>query len=114
MLLGSCDSTIAPTTSLVYVSLTDAGGCPDEFVSGTTYEEGDKVALNNIVYKCRSWPNSAWCSMNGYEPDRVNSGDAWTWLGFCTGTIAPTAAPAFGMCFSPFTYDVSLMIDVIK
>ena len=94
-LLGSCTGTIAPTSSPVYVSLTDAGGCPDEYVLGTTYEEGDKVGLNGIVYQCRSWPNSAWCSIDGYQPDGANSGDAWTRLGYCDGTIAPTSAPAF-------------------
>ena len=86
-LLGSCDGTIAPTSSPVYVSLTDAGGCPDEYVAGSTYEENDKVAVNGIVYKCRAWPNSAWCSMDGYEPDGVNSGDAWTRVGYCDGEL---------------------------
>ncbi|KAL7515088.1 hypothetical protein ACHAXN_013046 [Cyclotella atomus] len=94
-LLGSCSGTIAPTGSPIYVTLTDAGGCPDEYASGTTYEENDKVALKGIVYKCRSWPNSAWCSMAGYEPDVVNSADAWTRQGYCDGTISPTTAPAF-------------------
>jgi hypothetical protein len=94
-LLGSCSGTIAPTGSPVFVSLADAGGCPDEYSADATYEEGDKVAMNNIVYKCRSWPNSAWCSMAGYEPDGANSADAWTRLGYCDGTIAPTSAPAF-------------------
>ena len=84
-LLGSCDGTIAPTTSPNYQSLTDHGGCPDEFASGTTYEEGDKVAVGSIVYQCRSWPNSAWCSMNSYEPGGVNSKEAWNILGYCDG-----------------------------
>jgi hypothetical protein len=84
-LLGSCTGTIAPTSSPNYVSLKDAGGCPDAYATGTTYEEGDKVSVGGIAYKCRSWPNSAWCSMAGYEPDGVNSKDAWTRLGYCDG-----------------------------
>jgi hypothetical protein len=94
-LLGSCDGTIAPTSSPVYVSLTAAGGCPDAFDSDATYEEGDKVEKNGLVYKCRAWPNSAWCSMQNYEPDGEHSGDAWERLGYCDGTIAPTTSPNF-------------------
>lgn len=86
-LLGSCDGTIAPTGSPNFVSLADAGGCPDEYASVGLYEEGDKVTMNNIVYQCRSWPNSAWCKMDGYEPDGVNSQDAWTRIGYCDGKL---------------------------
>ena len=84
-LLGSCDGTIAPTSSPNFQSLADHGGCPDDFASGTAYEEGDKVTVGSIVYQCRSWPNSAWCSMNSYEPGGVNSKEAWTILGYCEG-----------------------------
>ncbi|KAL7518452.1 hypothetical protein ACHAWX_003275 [Stephanocyclus meneghinianus] len=94
-LLGSCTGTIAPSASPVYVSLSNSGGCPDVFSSSATYKEGDKVEINGLVYKCRSWPNSAWCSMRGYEPDGDNSADAWTLLGYCDGSIAPTASPVF-------------------
>eukprot|EP00804_Cyclotella_cryptica_P020912 CCRYP_009250-RA/>CCRYP_009250-RA protein AED:0.06 eAED:0.04 QI:0/0/0/0.75/0.66/0.5/4/0/652 len=93
--LGSCSGTISPTKSPQYVSLTKAGGCPDEFVIGAKYEEGDKVAVNSIVYKCRSWPNAALCSMRGYEPDGLHSADAWTRMGYCEGTILPTSSPFF-------------------
>ena len=84
-LLGSCEGTIAPTSSPNYQSLDDHGGCPDEFASGTTYEEGDKVSVGSIVYQCRPWPNSAWCSMSQYEPGGVNSNEAWNILGYCDG-----------------------------
>ena len=86
-LLGSCDGTIAPSTLPNYQYLADHGGCPDDFASDTTYEEGDKVTVGSIVYKCRSWPNSAWCSMDQYEPGGVNSYEAWTILGYCDGEI---------------------------
>lgn len=94
-LLGSCSGTISPTGSPIFVSLPDVGGCPDKFVSGSIYEEGDKVAVDSVVYKCRSWPNSALCSMNGYEPDGVNSADAWIRLGYCAGELIPTSLHAF-------------------
>lgn len=94
-LLGSCTGTIAPSASPMYVSITSAGGCPDAYDSTATYEESDKVEMNGLVYKCRAWPNSAWCSMDGYEPGSDNSADAWTILGYCDGTISPTASPNF-------------------
>ena len=94
-LLGSCSGTIAPSASPVYVSIPNAGGCPEAFSSSNTYEEGDKVEANGLVYKCRAWPNSAWCNSVGYEPGDDSSADAWEVLGYCEGSIAPTASPNF-------------------
>jgi hypothetical protein len=85
--LGSCDGTIAPTTSPMYVRIADAGGCPEEYSQGESYEEGDKVMKNNIVYKCRSWPNSGWCNNAAYEPGTDIAKDAWDLLGYCDGKI---------------------------
>eukprot|EP00956_Cyclotella_meneghiniana_P044579 scaffold324313_cov119-Cyclotella_meneghiniana.AAC.1 len=34
-------------------------------------------------------------SQQGYEPDGPNYKDAWTVLGYCKGTMAPTASPNF-------------------
>jgi hypothetical protein len=84
-LLGSCTGTIAPTTSPIFKSLMNAGGCPDEYDSSATYEEGDMVTSDDIVYKCRSWPNSAWCNMDIYAPGGVYSEMAWATLGYCEG-----------------------------
>lgn len=86
--LGSCAGTISPTGSPAYVSLTDAGGCPDNFDNGMIYGEGDRVTVNGIVFQCRSWPNSVWCSMPTYEPDGVNSREAWLLMGWCKGELA--------------------------
>ena len=83
--LGSCDGTIAPTTSPNYQYLADHGGCPNDYASGTICEEGDKVTVGSIVYQCRPWPNSGWCKMDQYEPGGVNSNEAWTILGYCDG-----------------------------
>eukprot|EP00956_Cyclotella_meneghiniana_P013155 scaffold18839_cov61-Cyclotella_meneghiniana.AAC.1 len=94
-LLGSCDGTIRPTAAPVYTSLTNHNGCPVEFDASATYEAGDKVEMNGLVYECRSWPNSAHCSQAGFEPDGANYRDAWIVLGFCEGTMAPTTSPNF-------------------
>ena len=84
-LLGSCGGTISPTSSPNYQSLADHGGCPDDYASSMTYEEGDEVTVGSIVYMCRPWPNSEWCSMDQYEPGSVNSKEAWAILGYCEG-----------------------------
>eukprot|EP00956_Cyclotella_meneghiniana_P034465 scaffold105207_cov85-Cyclotella_meneghiniana.AAC.1 len=94
-LLGSCTGTIRPTQAPAFTSLTDHNGCPVEFDASATYEAGDKVELNGLVYQCRTWPNSGWCSQTGYEPDGPNYKDAWTILGYCEGTMAPTKSPSF-------------------
>eukprot|EP00584_Thalassiosira_punctigera_P002647 CAMPEP_0172527200 /NCGR_PEP_ID=MMETSP1067-20121228/1937_1 /TAXON_ID=265564 ORGANISM="Thalassiosira punctigera, Strain Tpunct2005C2" /NCGR_SAMPLE_ID=MMETSP1067 /ASSEMBLY_ACC=CAM_ASM_000444 /LENGTH=652 /DNA_ID=CAMNT_0013310885 /DNA_START=110 /DNA_END=2068 /DNA_ORIENTATION=- len=103
--LGSCNGTMTPTASPNYVSITDVGGCPAEFDSGADYDEGDRVSKDGLVYTCKSWPSSARCSQQGYEPGTSGacSGhacveywkDAWTVTGYCSGTIAPTTAPNF-------------------
>jgi hypothetical protein len=74
-----------PTTSPVFKLLVNAGGCPDEYDPSATYEEGDKVMLDDVTYKCRSWPNSAWCSVDVYAPGGVYSDIAWTTVGYCDG-----------------------------
>jgi hypothetical protein len=86
--LGQCNETAPVADNLSYVSKAnsqDVGGCPDEYVVSTKYEEGDRVVVDGIVYKCRSWPNSAFCSMQGFEPDGIHSAQAWTLLGVCDG-----------------------------
>ncbi|KAL7511485.1 hypothetical protein ACHAXN_008773, partial [Cyclotella atomus] len=114
-LLGSCDGTIAPTSSPVFKFLTNAGGCPDEYDSSATYEEDEIVIMDNIMYKCRSWPNSGWCNVDVYAPGGVYSEIAWAALGYCDGTISPTTAPAFSALKDhngcPNVYDKSRNYD---
>ncbi|KAL3783743.1 hypothetical protein HJC23_004862 [Cyclotella cryptica] len=96
--LGQCNETspvLDNSSSVAKANLKDVGGCPDEYVVSSKYEEGDRVVVEGIVYQCRSWPNSAFCSMHGFEPDGINSAQAWTLLGTCDGTIAPTSSPNF-------------------
>ncbi|KAL7509263.1 hypothetical protein ACHAXN_006280 [Cyclotella atomus] len=68
--------------------------CPDPFSAGITYEEGDMVEKNGIVYQCKTAPNSQWCSTSGYEPGSDQSDTAWGVVGYCTGSIAPTKSPS--------------------
>jgi len=102
--LGSCTGTISPTTSPNYVALADEGGCPGAFDGGADYEQGDKISLDGLVYQCRPWPASAHCSQTGYEPGTsLGTGaqlvehwrEAWSVVGYCEGTIAPTTSPVF-------------------
>jgi hypothetical protein len=95
-LLGSCDGTIAPTASPSWgIGAWDGAGCPEEYDGNQEYEAGDRIAVNGVALQCKAWPNSAFCGRTGYEPLGPNSDSAWTILGTCTGTIAPTSSPSF-------------------
>ena len=39
-----------------------------KYMKNVTYKSGDKVINNNIVYKCKPWPDSKLCSSIIYEP----------------------------------------------
>jgi hypothetical protein len=72
----------------------DTDSCPDIFVAGTSYEEGDLVELNTVVYKCKSWPYAPWCSKSGYEPDGDNSDKAWEVIGHCEEELIDPVVPS--------------------
>ena len=65
--LGSCDGTLAPTSSPTFVVLTNVGGCPKEWeangihTAGDAYEEGDMVSSGGLVFKCKVSVNILWC-----------------------------------------------------
>jgi len=72
-------------------------GCPMEFVRYKTYDAGEAVTVNGIVYECLSSGGPiTFCGATGFEP---GSGMAWThaWelKGSCTGTISPTSSPVY-------------------
>ena len=95
-LLGSCSGTISPTGSPVYSTLTDQNGCPDAWEAGVNkYEEGDKIAKGGLVYQCNTFPYSGFCGQIGYEPMPDDGTefwkDAWTVIGWCTGTMSVSA-----------------------
>jgi len=107
-IIGTCDGTNSPTAApnMVDSSLVDWGGCPPEWDASitsdpdTTYEAGDAISLNGLVYKCKGWPYSGHCGQDGYKPkeDPATPGawkEAWTLVGYCFGTMAPTMAPHF-------------------
>jgi hypothetical protein len=79
------------STTPDHSGLPDAGGCPNEYDSSAVYVAGDAVAVGSIVLKCRSWPNSLYCSLAGFEPLGQYSEMAWTKVGYCSGTIVSFA-----------------------
>ncbi|KAL7528614.1 hypothetical protein ACHAXR_002535, partial [Thalassiosira sp. AJA248-18] len=110
--LGHCDGTITPTSSPSFVTLTDMGGCPNEFSSDENYEEGDKVSKSNLVYECKEGDVGKHCPQAGYEPGQGSAWEvAWSVLGHCDGTSVPTSSPFFvrladmGGCPSEFSHN---------
>jgi len=103
LVVGYCSGSITPTTSPVYVSLPNMGGCPDTWSTKSAadaYEEGDCVSSGGLVYQCKSWPYIAHCGQAGYEPNVDPATpdawkDAWTAVGYCMGIMGPTSAPSF-------------------
>ena len=85
---------MSPTSSPNY-GLPVFGGCPEEYSESAVYEGGDKVSHNGLVYKCRVYPYSAWCSHDSYAPSAENGKDAWEVLGTCQGSMSPTGSPVF-------------------
>ena len=90
---------MAPTKSPVYTTLTSVGGCPAAFVAGTAYAAGDRIAVDKLVYACKAWPMSQFCSKSEYKPDpNAATGldywkQAWDVVGYCSGTLVATNAP---------------------
>jgi len=74
--------------------LTLIGGCPAQVNAAVHYEPGDRVSKDAVVFECKSWPNSLFCSQAAYNPDididPSKSLDAWklAWdvVGRCSGT----------------------------
>ena len=122
--IGGCTGTNTPTSSPTFAQTT---GCPEEYVAGTQYQEGDRVSIAGDgdvgkIYQCRPWPNSGYCEREEYKPAPggmvVNGNpiwkDAWTYIGGCSGTITPTSAPTFnaaGVSGCPAEYDSSVTYE---
>jgi len=104
--VGGCTGTISPTGAPNFVT---TYGCPEEYVAGTEYEEGDKVSIigtgetQGKIYKCKGWPNTGYCANDAYRPGPGGASHdgvplwktAWTYVGGCEGTISPTTSPMF-------------------
>ncbi|KAL7492205.1 hypothetical protein ACHAWT_001918 [Skeletonema menzelii] len=107
--LGGCTGTISPTSTPTF-DPADVGGCPEEYEVGTEYEAEDRVSVTPAgetygkIYQCKNWPDDGYCKNEAYSPaniaDKGCNGEpcwpkAWTYVGGCTGTIAPTGSPTF-------------------
>ena len=96
--VGGCTGTSAPTTAPTYDPATVIAGCPADYNSASTsYVAGSQVALtvgaSKLVYQCKAWPNSGYCTQSTYAPGGTYSDMGWTLVGPCTGSVAPTSAP---------------------
>ncbi|KAL7491813.1 hypothetical protein ACHAWT_002323, partial [Skeletonema menzelii] len=103
---NSCSGVATPTASPAFGTI--QAGCPEEFDSGTAYYAGDSVSVTrddgvSIMYTCKPWPASQWCSVGTYSPlstvEACNGDVCWpeAWIsnGACTGTFTPTSTPTF-------------------
>ena len=95
--VSSCTGTISPTAAPVRNPANQwaKDGCPGKFAKGTEYEEGDQVEVDSVVYQCKKFPYSGYCKLDGYTPGTDAGKLGWSKLGWCDGTISPTAAPMF-------------------
>ena len=115
--VGGCVGTITPTSSPTYDASSVIAGCPVAYTAtSSTYQAGDKVSrtvsttpLRKQVYQCRDWPGSVYCNQKTFAPGTEFDYMAWTVLGPCEGTLAPTAAPTSygGLCTYEKVVDAS-------
>jgi hypothetical protein len=80
-------TTVAPTKSPVFVTLTSIGACPPLFTEAA-YKPGDRVLKDSIVFECTSWPLSLYCAQEAFAPDLKSVTEywkqAWQAIGHCT------------------------------
>jgi hypothetical protein len=50
---------------------------------GNSYNAGDIVTHSNKAYQCKDWPQSGWCPLEAYEPNKAYGEQAWTHVGEC-------------------------------
>merc|ERR1719343_1653344 len=88
----------------------DLGACPGPYIPGVP-QPGDRVAVNGIVYQCRTTVEGRHCAQAGYEPGVAHSHDigttelwqfVWDVLGICSGS-APAPVPAPWTAGVPYT-----------
>ncbi len=101
--LTTAKPTFATTTtsSPVFVTLPFLGGCPPQVTEfdSVHHEPGDRVSYGTLVFECKSWPLSLFCSQAAFNPSSSNIADdsktehwkrAWEVVGHCSGGIAHT------------------------
>ena len=99
--VGECTGTIGPSNSPTLSPGTMIiAGCPADYNSAIIdYKADDQVASvvgpssYKVVYQCREFPLSGFCNQVGFAPGEQYDYMAWTLLGLCDGTLAPTIAP---------------------
>ena len=111
-------TTVAPTKSPVFVSLSSVGACPPTFTEAA-YEPGDRVSKDSVVFECKSWPLSLYCAQKAFTPDLKSTSDywkrAWQVVGHCTGTITPgVVCPAAWTSGDMNKYKENDQVSVIK
>ena len=95
-------------------------GCPKAYAEGGDYDAGEVVSVAmgsyTMVYLCAEEPTNLFCGQTGFAPGVDQYWEhAWTPLGSCTGTIAPTDSPIYdilpdeGGC--PSVYDSGIRYD---
>ena len=117
-MVDHCKGIIVLSMAPAFVSLINAGECPESWAahtpakpydkgnylaSGTTtnYESRNQVTLmsssvpvRSVVYACREWSNSDFCNQGvGFTPGTTLGKMAWTQEGSCTSTQGTTASP---------------------
>ncbi len=93
--VGSCDGTLKPTSSPVHIGLA-SGGCnfPYRASDLSTYTAGTRVEYNDFIFECKSDIHlSNYCKQSNYAPDGPYWSFGWNKIGWCDGTLKPTAAP---------------------
>ena len=91
----------APTTASSSTSQSEklpfVGRCPAQINKTTAvthhYEPGERVSKGLIVFECKTWPNSLFCSQIAFTPDIDSKSDSWkqAWevVGHCMDTSSP-------------------------
>lgn len=97
-LLGSCEGTIAPTVATT-IDPWEKTGCPEAYDSSATYEEESEVSLDDVVYRCKIFPDNGFCNL--HNPYSYYGYLGWETLGSCKGTIVPTSIPTSFPTSSP-------------
>eukprot|EP00984_Skeletonema_dohrnii_P009540 scaffold3652_cov83-Skeletonema_dohrnii-CCMP3373.AAC.1 len=87
---GQCRTSDGSTNP--YAVKTAITGCPGQHDSSITYESGDTVEDNQVVFTCSG--AGAFCKL--YAPDLKGVGlNSWTPTNSCDGTATPTGSPEF-------------------
>lgn len=93
--VGSCDGTLTPTASPVHIGPA-SGGCnfPYRATDLATYKAGTRVEYNGFIFECKSDIHlSNYCKQSNYAPNGPYWSFGWNKIGWCDGTLKPTAAP---------------------